>query len=378
MTKRKTLARFGRRGDEVRALVDAKRDRVIVHYRDGQGIPRRKFFTNSAEGRTEAAVWAQAYHGERARQSARKAERTRLTLRQLWQAYLASPAWDELRPRTKINYAARWKKWEEFHTPDAFVDDTTLHHVDKFRTAARKTGMAMNQIRNVIAVARIVYNWGQSRKLLTTNDLALFRWKQPKDAEVLEPEEYTLEEFDKLLRQFDPTKTHGWRPWVALMLAGHEGQRANAVLHLRWSDVDFEGGRLLWPAAFQKQGKELDHPITFAVLSALITARIWREKLGVQSDWILPAARKHEQPFSYTSFHYQLMTAERSSGVGHKPYRAAHGFRRMVVGDVGERSGDRMLGLEYVGDTDPKMLKRYDKRGPKRIAAAAALIEEGK
>lgn len=368
MSKRKTILRVGVRGDTVRVVEDKNRDRYIVEYRDHVGAARRRFYPLTTEGKREARIWAAAYHAERDRQQ-RQGPRPAITLRHLWDAYTEA-TFGDLRAKSRISYGQRWKKWEEFLTASHRVDDTTLQHVDQFRAAARKTDMALNQIRAVLAVARIVYNWGQSRELVTNNKLALYRWKQPKDESPNEPAEYTEAEFDALLRQFDPSTFHGWRPWVVLMLAGHHGQRANAVLHLKWEDVLFDEGVILWPKGFQKQGKRIQHPILDATLSALIVAEQRRDG----SEWVLPAARLKAKPYSYSSFHYQLTTAETAAGIEHKPYRALHGLRKMVVGSVTEASGDRMLGLEYVGDTDPKMLKHYDKRAQARIDRASELV----
>jgi hypothetical protein len=61
--------------------------------------------------------------------------------------------------------------------------------------------------------------------------------------------------------------------------------------------------------------------------------------------------------------------------VVHQPYRALHGGRRHVVSEVIELTGDRMLGLEYVGDFDTKALRSYDRRVSVRIVKAAAALD---
>jgi integrase len=267
------------------------------------------------------------------------------------------------------------------------VDDTTLLHVDRFYAEAKKAGMALNQIRQVLNVARVVYNWGQSRKLVRNNELALYRWKTPKDAPKIEPAEYSTEEFDSCSRSFDPRRGDQWRAWVALMLLGHHGMRINAVRNLRWQDIDYERGVIVWPAKYQKQGVDVTQPITWTTHSALLVARHYAgvelqqraaaQVRGADGKWahdasqdgppietpfVLFAQRKPTQAYSYSSFHSSLQRAEKARRSQHKKYRGAHGFRKMVVGNVIEATGDRMLGLEFVGDTDPKMLKHYDKR----------------
>lgn len=396
---RKTLGTWGRRGDQVRTLVDEKRDRVIVHYRDLAGIPRKKFFDNTREGRKAALTWGEGYHKERERLALEKTkakERKPLTVRELWTAYKASPAFAHLRSKSKETYEARWKKWETFLGVDAIVDDTSLHDTDRFRTAAAETGMVQNQIRSVLAVARLVYNWGQSRKLVTKNELAIFRWSQPKDAVVIEPDEFEQAEFDAILKQLPPQDGRAWRAHVGAMLAGHQGQRANAVIHLKWTVdqlIDPCPSEIRWPAAYQKTGVELVQPLTWEAVSALRTARNWRERTGYTGEWILfaggggPAigqalvgnARHYrkERPlerdtnYTYQAFWLALTKAEKKAGIKHRAYRGIHGLRKMAAGNVADRTGDDRLGMEWIGDVDPKQMKRYLKRRNERLDRAA-------
>jgi integrase len=200
---------------------------------------------------------------------------------------------------------------------------------------------------------------------------------------------------------FDPKRGDQWRAWVALMLLGHHGMRINAVRNLRWQDVDYDAGVIRWPSKYQKQGVDVVQPITWATHSALLVARHWalvelrpraaaqvrgadgkfshdatQDPPPIETPFVLFAQRRPTSAYSYSSFHYSLQRAEEKAKIAHKPYRGAHGFRKMVVGNVIEATGDRMLGLEYVGDQDPRMLKHYDKRTDERIARASAALEE--
>lgn len=391
--KRKTIARYGSHGDSVRVYRDKTSGNTVVRYVDATGAAHRKYFELNAEGEVEARVWAESYFN--ARHKTPEKEKPRLTLSELWKRFAAiefeKPEGEGLRAKTIIGYKQRWAKWQEFMGADAIVDDTTLEHVASFVVAARKSGIVLNQVHEVIKVARIVYNWGTAYDLINTNKLAVYRWRQPKDVEKIEPAEYSSEEFEALLRQFDPRRHDQWRAWVALMLFGHHGQRANATLHLRWSDIDFEAGVIRWPKRYQKQGKLLVHPITFPTLAALITAKQWREhnELGrsrpdkgvtshpaqlAKADWVLFATRDKARPYSYTAFHYQLKRAEEKAEVPHLDYRAGHGFRRMAFGNIREATGDAMLAMEYIGDTDLKVMPAYDKRKQQRINQASEII----
>jgi integrase len=398
--RRKVLYEGGSRGDKVKAVVDLKRKRVEVAHRDSAGGKHKRIFTDDREGRRAAVLWAQSYQHERARLEEAKKKpvaHTPVTHQQLWDAYANAPAFTDLRPTSKIAYRARFQKWMAFRTPETPVDETTLLHLDQFIEAGRAADMAINQIRQVLNVVRVVYNWGQQRKLVRTNELALHRWKRPKDAKVNEPAEYTEAEFTALLTKMNPQSNRTWRPWVALMLAGHHGQRANAVLHLRWEDIDFEEGLIIWPAAYQKNGEELVHPMTWEAISAFRTARLWAElptgrewtrmnhtqriraEQLSRSPWVLPAFGHNRQgrnlPWSYQSLWIALTQAEKDANVEHLPYRAVHGFRKMVAGDVADRTGDDRLGMQWIGDRDMKQARAYLKKRKERMERAASVLE---
>jgi integrase len=283
----------------------------------------------------------------------------------------------------------------------------------------------INSVRQILNVVRTIYNWGQSRKLITNNEMAVFKWKTPKDAKVLEPGEYSTEEWEAMMRTFRPLTlmdgtlhaAKNWRAWVMMMLIGHHGQRANAVGHLQWSDIDFETGLITWRAEFQKQGKDVVQPITHGLIAALIVARFWADRHlvmrprrrvrvtdgprrgqwirdpelrdeKIDSPWVLFAERDKMKPYSYSSWHYQFTKAEREAviivdgkeqkGIAHEAFRAGHGGRRMVMGNVLEATGDLMTAMNYLGDSDLKQAKSYDRRRQDRIGKASETIEEGR
>lgn len=424
---RKTLLLLGRRGDQVRVLVDARRARIEVKYREIDMTKATKTYPNTKEGRAEAIAWGETYHEERAKMVAEQrtpAKRNPITVGDLWLRYLESPAFTkDLREKSQINYRGRWKKWEAFIKPDFLVDDTTLDDVDRFRIACEKSEIVLNSVRQCLNVVRTVYNWGQSRELVTVNRMALYRWKQPKDVPVLEPGEYSAEEWEAMLRVFEPCRlmdgsyfaAKNWRPWVTMMIMGHQGQRWQAIRHLSPDDIDWETGLVTWRSRWQKQGKDVVQPITWGMYSALIVARFWAERHlvmrprrrvritdgprrgkwirdpelhdePIKSPWVLFAEMKKQQPYSYSSFHFQLTKAEREAviivdgkeqkGIAHEAYRAGHGLRRMVVGNVLSRTKDLMTAMNYVGDRDLKQSKSYDRRMQDRITAGSASIEE--
>ena len=72
-----------------------------------------------------------------------------------------------------------------------------------------------------------------------------------------------------------------------------------------------------------------------------------------------------------------LGKAETRAGVEHLPYRGAHGMRRMVAGEVNAKTGNPVLAMHYIGDTDMKTMKRYLKRRDDRLRAVADMWTTG-
>jgi hypothetical protein len=79
----------------------------------------------------------------------------------------------------------------------------------------------------------------------------------------------------------------------------------------------------------------------------------------------------HAGVYRIQSFSAAMVKAEKRAGVEHQPYRGGHGMRRMVAGEVNAKTGDPVLAMHYIGDTDMKTMKRYLKRRDDRLRAVA-------
>ncbi|GAB1344987.1 tyrosine-type recombinase/integrase [Gemmatimonas sp.] len=395
---RKELYRAGGRGDFVRAVVDDGENRAIVYYRDADGIPHKKKFPNTKAGREKARSFAEGWFSARdqmlrERQQGPVSTGPTLTVRGLWDAFKAAEFSPEvghgLREATQRSYTQHFRRFELFIGKDRLAETIKVPELAELKRRDLEAKRALNQIKQTLNVVRTVFRWGVEQELMVRSPLALMRWKSRKDEpKPLEPGEYSSEECERLLAALDKTDTRQWKAWVFIMLAGHYGQRANAVLHLRWRDIDWDAGVIRWPGRYQKQGRELVRPILWEALSALITAQQERDRAAgfrrlkhhksqhstrerlEEADWILFAERDRAKPMSYQSLHYHMCQAEIRAKIEAKPYMKAHGLRRMVLGNVLEATGDRALALEVIGDRDLSQLPSYDRRADARTAAA--------
>jgi integrase len=306
--------------------------------------------------------------------------RSRLTVRELWHRYEASE-FDRLRPTTRQLYRSRWRRFELFVGGSTLADDVATETVGRFRAAAAKQNAA-GQVRAMIRVAKIVWNWGETMELVDRNRVARYRFKGAKDDVQHTPGEYRTPEVQAILRALGGGQDgRKWKAWAAFQLACSQGERINAILHLTWSDVDLEAGVIHWPKATNKQGKDRSQPMTWDGYAALLTARRWADQRAhdphlaharrVASPYVIPAAGGADGAYRYQSFHAMLRRAETAAGVPHQPYRAAHGGRRMVAGNIAALTGDPWLALQFIGDTDPKRAKEYVQKRDDRMQAVA-------
>lgn len=372
--KRKTLATYGERGRSVRVLVDHGRGRVLVQWfvKDGHGanVARKRAFPDTPNGRREAKAFGQ----ELAEQREQTVDERPTTMRGLWQAYQRA-RWEELRPKTRLNYAERWRQWELFVGAQTDPEAITLHTVDELKARRRELKGSANQTRSIITVAKIVFRWAKTRKLITSDELSAYRWTTVKGEEPRDIPEHTPEEYRKILAALDPEKPGQWRLWCLLKITGIQGARIQSARYLRWEDVT--GDAIVWPAQWMKQGTDFHQPITAEVRDALEVARRWRERAGYAGPFLFFAARaSNEEPvYTYQSAWIALRKAEKAAGVEHQPYRAFHGFRRHAAGNAYDLTKDQLAAAEWIGDKDVKQMRSYLKRRDERLKQVAEKME---
>ena len=110
-------------------------------------------------------------------------------------------------------------------------------------------------------------------------------------------------------------------------------------------------------------------PLTRHILTV---CRGWREREGYDGPMVFyPGERADRSPsagrhYSIQSYWDALTRAERRAGVEKIAGRAGHGFRRGLVGDLAEATGDTGLALQAIGDS-LSMAPRYRVRRSERI-----------
>ena len=177
-----------------------------------------------------------------------------------------------------------------------------------------------------------VLNWAarsrdeQGRPLLDRNPLKGFRKPTERNPTrvVLTEDEYQA--LLKVARRVD------WRFRVALVLAHETGHRIGAIRQLRWCDIDFEGGTILWRAEHDKSGYEHVTPVTGDALVALEEAR--RRNPGTGEAPVLPAPRNPLWCVGSARLHAWWSKAQILAGLDPMPGRGWHSLRRKFASDL--------------------------------------------
>jgi integrase len=373
--KRKRLFTLGTRGARVIGFHAGAL--VRVEWREG-GKRMTRSWEAKADTKKIARAFALGVQDRLERGGVPDAPATVPTLDALFSAYLLAVR-DGLRPRTVALYRQRWAEFVAFAKPERRADTVTPELLDAFRAAVAERHVP-NQIKELVRVVKIVFNWGVARGHVPPSRLQLYRFVLGKDAKRIEMAEYSAEEAQALIAHFDPRKSREWRPFVMLTLLAFCGPRQRAARFITWNDVDLDGGRIHWRAATDKVGRDRWQPLPTSVLEALYVAYGWRR--GSEADAFIFFSPTHAgRVWTYQAFSYALREAEKAVGIPHRKWRGAHGFRRGVVGNVIELTGgDMRRAASWIGDKSTRIIEAHyalDRDGQMRDVADL-LEPEGK
>jgi hypothetical protein len=363
--KRRRLATTGERGQLVRLFETTRRGvrRYVVQWGAKQDR-HQESFAGTREGKAEAEAFYKAFKAEAEKGASSPA--SPLTVRQLWMRFLESES-GTLRPNTRRLYAEAWRHWENFITPEAIAQDMTVPTIGLFRAALDSAGLATATVQRTITVCRVVYAWAERIELIERNRWHLYRHKIAKDRRTPQRAEFRRDEFLALWRAFDPALPGQWRAFVLTGLLGIYGSRQTELLAgLQWPNIGEDVAVI--PGAYVKTGDEARLPLFPLTRALLAIARAWAEKDGYTGPQVFyPGSRvgtgranaSKTPHYTIQSYTAALDDAHARAGVPKIRYRAGHGFRRGLVGDLADASGDIHAALLAIGDHDVRMARNY-------------------
>lgn len=382
MTNRKSLYTFGRKRkpDYVRVFKEPAHgvDRVRVQWRENDQT-RTESFDDTRKGIAEAKAFAEGVHE---RLQMREGEpMPPISLRKLFEAHLAAKT-TEWRPNTLRLLRWRWGKLELAvgrHTPAHLL---TREQLDTLKNTLLETH-SPNQVRMAIKAVTSVIRWGVDRDLIPPTKVVTYTAKFSKDIAASAPkmDEYKAEDRAKVIAQLDPRDARQWRPWVLSVLFAYCGPRQNAARHLEWRDIDLEAGAITYRLELDKMGSVRVQPMPEPVREAFYVAYGWRCASGYTGPFVFFApgkgardlsnsqtlsarqaqrdARKADKPYTYQAYNRALHEAEGRAGVATVKYRAAHGFRRGIAGDVHAKTGSSKTAADWIGDRSTRVVEKH-------------------
>lgn len=369
MSPRKRLATSGERGSLVRLyLVTGKNARHVVQWGPA-GAREQRSWPPSKVGKAEAEAFFKAFTSERA-------ERTGpLTSRALWEAYRAAE-FGHLRANTRRLYAEAWGHWELYFGARTTAEALQVRQCTEFRVALEAKGWALNTVRQTIRYIRGIYNWAERTELIQVNKWHRFIFKVPTGGEPAPRGEFRGDEFVRIWREMDPTAAGQWRAWAITGLLGIYGNRQHVILALEWAwDC---GEEIVIPAAVEKTGEEAVLPMFPLTRRILDVCRAWATKDGYEGSMVFYPGQAKGRTHQSASSHYTIQSytsalhrAEKRAGITPVDGRAGHGFRRGLVGDLADETGDLSIALQAIGDS-MAMAPRYRVRRDDRIRTLLA------
>lgn len=275
-------------------------------------------------------------------------EPPKLTVRELWTRFTReAPAFRRLSAHTRADYTSR-AKLIVLALGDKPVEHLTEHDLElyielrergtgwpdgrmTFRPTSRRTVQA-----DLKLLLRLI-RWGMTirrpdgRWLVQDNPVRGYRVPREKNPRrpVATYDRFvkTLEAIDRLEAMADrESERDRWRRLrVSLSLAESTGRRRGAISKLRWEDIDWEGGRTLWRAQHDKEGKERLIPVTATVLQLL--RELWEHEGRPSAGWVFPTM-DGTQSYPVDMMDDDLREAEEAAGLEPLVGSLWHAYRR--------------------------------------------------
>jgi len=227
-------------------------------------------------------------------------------------------------PNTKAEHLSH-KQWH------AFIEARASGKIRPKGANPRRTkGVSNRTVQYDLMLLKAVYKWGENwtaegnTPLLSKNPIATFKAPTPKDTK---RPMLTSAEYHAMLEVADQV---GPMVGTMLILANETGHRINAILNLKWSEINFVDRVITWRAETDKMGRTHLTPITETALKAL---EEHREKSD-QGEWVFPSPKNPAKQMrrDYTGKIWTRL--EKLAGIQRVEGRGFHSLRRKFANDL--------------------------------------------
>jgi integrase/recombinase XerD len=298
-------------------------------------------------------------------------EYPRLTMEQAIDLVVAGKSAEGLRERTLKDYRKDWRyfvKWLEENyeietvdelSPQIFRDyinylkyDAPKYDGHKFITSEQGIGLSDTTINIRLRVYRAMFNFLEREELIEINPMANVKLlKQDIDLTNC----FTDEEVKEVLRQPNQRDYVGFRDYVAMILLLDSGIRANELLSLRLSEIDFRTRFITLAGDRNKNRKPRFVPISAHTVKLLLQL-VNENKKHFSTDRVFLSS--YGEPLGQNHFNKRLKYYSEKAGIKDKKV-TAHVYRHTWAKNMTLNGCDAFTLQKMGGWSDIRTMRRY-------------------
>ena len=230
--------------------------------------------------------------------------------------------------------AATGRNLSKHFTSEALVPTLTPDRIGEYvrlRRSGAITGNCVrtNAIERELTILKGALNWARGqhingRPLLLHNPLETYRIPSERD-----PKRPVVGELAVAKLLAAGAEVHPYL-YILIVLARTTGRRLNALLGLRWDDIDFEEGTIRWRAERDKLRKTWVVPVARRTLGDLLRFRTEHPGVGTALLFPHPKTKRHPgKPVTPDLAAYWLKRAVKLTGATKPDGSLWHAFRRL-------------------------------------------------
>ncbi|WP_175990475.1 tyrosine-type recombinase/integrase [Bacillus sp. Marseille-Q1617] len=299
-------------------------------------------------------------------------EYPQLTLEQAVDLVISGKMAEGLRERTLRDYQKDWnyfRKWLNEHYEVEYIDDLTPQHfrdyINYMKYDAKKydghkyinsdeqgVGLSETTINIRLRVYKAIFNYLDREDLIEVNPMNNIRLLR-QDIDLTNC--LTDEEVKEILRQPNQKDYVGYRDYVAIILLLDSGIRANELLSLRTTDIDFKTRFITLGGDRNKNRKPRIVPISAHTVKLLLQL-INENKIHYSTERIFLSS--YGEPLGQNHFNKRLKYYGEKAGIKGKKM-TAHVYRHTWAKNMTLNGCDAFTLQKMGGWSDIRTMRRY-------------------
>lgn len=356
--------------EELRLGSESKTEKVYyIRYRTGgrdsklieEKVGRESEGMTAAKANQERALRARGavlsnQEKRKAAEAAKRAEEGRPLISRLWTAY------DEANPDRKVRKTDTGFYTNHLVRPFGHKTPAELVTLDLDRLRIRKLkNLSPQTVKHILALLRRIISFGVKRGLCPMPDPSRLHFTFPR-VDNQRTENLTDEQMAAYLQALDEEPDQNAAGFIRLALS--TGMRKNAIMALRWDDIDFERGFITLRGESAKNEKTERIPLSSAARAVL--ERV--ERLG--SPYVFPGRGGGQRK----EFKRIPQRVRDKAGLTKDEFRPLHGLRHTFASRMASSGAVDLYTLQkLLTHGSAQMTQRYAHLADEALHRAAAV-----